>query len=112
MTPDPLNTAIEAIAQRDGDDLTDFMALLALETGGYFKPPQAGNSWDSQLWELSAHGIFATGATARELARNWGKAASIERDARADFARALADLHGPIDPDTAALTGPYHRLRA
>lgn len=73
--PDHITATVEAMAQRTGDDLADYVIGRAIETGGFFKPADPGNTWDNQSVEITLHGVFGQGADLAEAVRNWTRAA-------------------------------------
>lgn len=93
MTPSQkrdIEAASQAIRSREGPDLDDYLYNIAAETGGYFKPAQRGNTWDTQYFEISLHGVYGQGPTSREAANNWLRCADhvLHADAGAERERA------------------------
>lgn len=87
MTPGQIidiEATLVGMAQRQGDDLADFITTRAIETGGFFKPAQPGNDWDNQVVEITLHGVFGQGADLAEAARNWSRAARFMIAQRAE----------------------------
>jgi hypothetical protein len=66
-----LTRALETLELRAASGQHDFLVMAALKTGGYFHDPDRANNWDSQMVEIKAHGIFASGADRNEAIRNW-----------------------------------------
>lgn len=102
---DEIERVLQTLETLDDEGRHDLMVMVAQETGGYFKPAEPGNSWDSQAVEIRALGVYAQGGTPREAIRNWSRAAAAdsraERELRARV-REASDLlrwPGPVERD-------------
>jgi len=73
----------------------DLLVMAALETHGYFRQPERANNWDTQMFEIKAHDIFATGADLPEVIRNWMLAAGRQSRVQQQVDRAEYLLRQP-----------------
>jgi len=83
-----LSRMVEAMEPLSLTARRDFLIMAAMETGGTFKTPQRDNNWDNQLFEISAHGVYADGTDLADAIRNWMLVATRQATAQHQLARA------------------------
>lgn len=49
----------------------DMIIQETIETGGTWVDPEPGNTWSGQIYEISLHGVSATGTTSLAALRRW-----------------------------------------
>lgn len=81
QTNDRLSSFLRAIALRSPEALKDAFMNEVMESGGSYVEPVAEKGV-SYLYEISLHGVLATGASEEEAVRSWireaAKAARLE----------------------------------
>jgi len=111
-----LTRALETLETLDPAGQQEFLEMAAFETGGYFKlpaPPEARNTWDSQMVEIKAHGIFVEGWGIGEAMRTWRQCAARQARIIDDLMRAEHILRlPPASTDPARITAACRTIIA
>jgi len=88
----------------------DTMMNAAIETGGYYEQPRAGDNWSSHMVEIKVHHLSADGSTDAEAIRNWIRVAENHIQAEHAAATITADHQVPAaDLRNACQTVVNHR---
>ena len=82
---------INRLANQSHASRIDTMMNAAIETGGYYEQPRAGDNWSSHLVEIKVHNLSADGSTDDQAIRNWIRVAQNHIDAE----RAAATITAP-----------------